>query len=249
MEDNYFILDCGGLLIRYSFLYSETVSLFHGFLSEGTDGSGVDIRITKQYMEENRWLVDENEMSPAMLEFQTLMLATGNELLLHERALFHGPALFWKGRAWIFTAPSGTGKTTQILHWRKLLRRDTKIINGDKPLLVLRENGEVLVCSSPWRGKEKYGIKGLCAPLGGFILLKQGDHNEIEQLAVSDAVCPLFVEFISCPENAEQIRCQAEILQRILDTVPVWKLVNCGDKESAVLTMKTLTQYLEKSHE
>lgn len=250
MEENIYVLDCGGLPVRYSFLYPDTCSLFKGYLSEGTDcHTGIDIHVTEEFMEENRWLIKEGEESAALLEFQSLMLATGNELLMHERALFHGAALYWKGRAWIFTAPSGTGKTTQLRHWRKLLKKEMKIINGDKPLLAIQEDGNILVCSSPWRGKERYGLKGLSAPLGGIISLVQGDKNEIVRLSAEDAVVPLFVEFISYPENAEQIRCQAQILERILCAVPVWKLVNIGDESSATMTIQVLNQYMEKNNE
>lgn len=247
MKDKFYLLDCGGLFVRYSFICPETFLLFKGYLSEGTVvRSGIDIRVTKEFMEENRWLVNEDEKSAAFLEFQSLMLATGNELLMHARALFHGAALYWKGRAWILTAPSGTGKTTQLRHWRKLLKKEMKIINGDKPLLVMREDGTVLVCSSPWRGKERYGQRGLCAPLGGIILLEQGDHNEIMRLAAADAVIPLFTEFISYPENEEQILCQAKILDQILHKVPVWKLVNLGDEDSAAMALEALKHYLEE---
>jgi len=247
MKDKYYSLDCGGLFVRYSFICPETFLLFKGYLSEGAAvDSGIDIRITKEFMEENRWLVGEDEKSDAFLEFQSLMLATGNELLMRDRALFHGAALCWKGRAWILTAPSGTGKTTQLRHWRKLLKREMKIINGDKPLLVMQDDRTVLACSSPWRGKERYGQRNLCAPLGGIILLEQGDHNEIMRLAADDAVIPLFTEFVSYPENEEQIRCQANILEQILRKVPVWKLVNLGDEESAALTLEVLKRYLEE---
>lgn len=247
MEENFFVLDCGGLPICYSFIYPETCSLFEGYLSKGTaDRKGIGIRVTDKFMEENRWLLNSDEESAALLEFQALMLVTGNELLIHNRALFHGAAFIWKGRAWIFTAPSGTGKTTQLRHSRKLLKKEMKIINGDKPLLVMREDGSVLVCSSPWRGKERYGQRGLCAPLGGIILLEQGDHNEVMRLAAADAVIPLFTEYISYPEKEEQILCQAKLLDQILHKVPVWKLVNLGDEDSAALALEALKHYLEE---
>ena len=55
--------------------------------------------------------------------------------------------------------------------------------------------------------------------------------------------------FRSYPENAEQIRQQGRILEQMLGYAPVWKLVNKGDMESAVLTRDTLSAYLEDGHE
>ena len=71
----------------------------------------------------------------------------------------------------------------------------------------------------------------------------------MERISMADAVLPLFTEFVSFPENEEQIRCQAEILTRMLDAVPVWKLTNLGDEASALLTQKTLSAYLEEKHD
>ena len=223
----------------------ETRKLFKNYLKENPKCSDyLEIELTPEYLEKNRWLVDENEKSSSFIEFQCLMLKTGNELLAHKRALFHGAALLWKEKPWIITAPSGTGKTTQLRHWRHLLKREVRIINGDKPFLECKKDGSVCVHSSPWKGKEKYGLDGLIAPLGGIILLEQGKENIIERLDVNKAVLPLYCEFISLPENDMQIRVQTEILNHILEAVPVWKLTNTGDEESAKLTINTLNSSL-----
>ncbi len=246
MDNKNYSLDCGGLSLRYSFIYPETRDLFKEYLTECPDPTAdCDIRITPEYMDENQWLVSEDETSLPFIEFQCLMLATGNALLSHKRALFHGAALLWKGCAWILTGPSGTGKTTQLRHWRNILKRDARIINGDKPLLVCREDGSVWVCSSPWRGKEKFGLYGQHAPLGGIILLRQGTENRIRRMDPGEAVLPLFTEFVSFPERTDQIIHQGEILKQILDAVPVWELVNLGDESSACLTLRTLESCLE----
>ena len=245
MVERLYVLDCGGFSLRYSFLYQETAELFGRYIMcDNNEAAYSVIRVTPKSLEESRWLVDEGEVSKPFLEFQTLMLATGNALLAHGRALFHGAALFWKERAWIITAPSGTGKTTQLRLWMKLLRGDAKLINGDKPILECRSDGTVWVWSSPWRGKEKMGKAGIGAPLGGIILLEQGQYNNIDRMKPSDAVIPLFVEFISIPEDAVQIRGQANILEQMLNSVPVWKLVNTGDDASAALTIRTICNYL-----
>lgn len=54
---------------------------------------------------------------------------------LHQRCVFHGATIEVGGRAYIFTAPSGTGKTTHIRMWRQVFGERVNIINGDKPML------------------------------------------------------------------------------------------------------------------
>ena len=238
-------LSCGDFALRYSFEHSDTKFFFGEYLETPAESVSVyDIHLTPKTIEEYRWLVADEEESLPFMEFQAMMIVTGNVLLTNRCALFHGAALLWKNHEWILTGPSGTGKTTQLLHWRRL-QRELKIINGDKPLLECRNNDSIWVFSSPWRGKEKYGRKGLNAPLGGIILLEQGNENLIERMNPEDAVLPLFTEFVSFPENEDQIKGQSQILQQILDNVPVWKLINLGDEESAILTQKTLADYLE----
>lgn len=245
MSKNY-RLECGTMQFSYRFLYPDTLRFFVPYMKE-TDEEGIpDFHLNNSYLEECRWLIDENEESLSFLEYQSLMIATGNELLKHDRCLFHSAALLWKEKAWLLCAPSGTGKTTQLRHWKTLLKKDVKVINGDKPLLECKEDGSVWVYSSPWKGKERYGIKGLKAPLGGIIYLKQDEDNHIQKMTIQETVKPLFSSFISYPETEEEILHQAEILKKILSAVPVWKLYNKGDLSSAKLTIDMLERYMEE---
>ena len=240
-------MNCVITLFTVPFL---TIIFFRDYINGPyNDINGVYINLSKDYLDENRWLISENEKSNAFLEYKCLMLATGNSLLEYNRAVFHSVAVLWKDYAWILTAPSGTGKTTQLRHWKKILGKDAVIINGDKPIIEVRNDNSVWVYSSPWRGKEHAGSPGIRAQLGGVILLQQGQVNDISRMTVQDAVMPLFAEFISYPENSEQIKKQAEILEHILQAVPVWKLVNVGDLESAQLTIETIQHYMEVTNE
>lgn len=243
MEKNIYEFQAGDFSVRYSLRYKGTLRYFDQYLRK-TDSLSSDIEVSDEYIDECNRLIFKNENKRSYQEFSALMVSTGNHLLAYQRALFHGAALLWNDQAWIFTAPSGTGKTTQLLHWNEILKDEMTIINGDKPLLECRDDGSVYVYSSPWRGKEKYGTPGIIAPLAGIILLQQGQQNIIQRMKPEDAVIPLFTEFVSYPQNTDQIKNQADILTRILNTVPVWKLINRGDQESALLTLNTVRNSL-----
>ncbi|MBP3871777.1 MAG: hypothetical protein J6E46_12480, partial [Faecalicoccus sp.] len=137
--------------------------------------------------------------------------------------------------------PSGTGKTTQYRLWRNI---DTtvRMINGDKPILENRNN-QIIAHSSPWNGKEKYGAAGISVPLKAIILLEQGIDNKIQHISGFDAVIPLFTQFIAYAYNTSILEKEAFFLDKMLDAVPVWKLMNKGDIDSAVLTHNTLEAY------
>ena len=88
--------------------------------------------------------------------------------------------LLFEGLGYLFTAPSGTGKSTHIRLWRQFLGEAGHIVNGDKPFLSVEE-GKVFVWGSPWAGKENWQ-KNRKAPLHGICLLKQGQKNKICRL-------------------------------------------------------------------
>ena len=84
------------------------------------------------YVEDDLWnlLSDvEKEESPGpWTEFYQLSGLVSRFLLKYNRCIFHGVAFLWKDQAWIITAPSGTGKTTQICLWQKLFGREIEIM-------------------------------------------------------------------------------------------------------------------------
>lgn len=183
---------------------------------------------------------DPETVQPKSVETMDLITKTCNVLLRYRRCLFHGTAFLWHGKAWIFTAPSGTGKTTQYLLWKLRYRDELTILNGDKPILEFRDDGTVWVRPSPWRGKECMGTMD-SAPLGGIIYLKQGTENVVERLDPSSAAIRLFLQFLillDVPQTVDRV-CTLET--ELIRACPVWELTNRGDDASAVLMHDTLT--------
>ena len=173
------------------------------------------------------------EFEDARLEFSELPARFSDVLLPHKRCVFHGTAFLFDGKAYIFTAPSGTGKTTQYVLWKLLLGKRIQMLNGDKPILEDREDG-IWVRPSPWTGKEGMGTPQ-SAPLGGLILLEQGRENRVERLSVRQAAVPIFSQFLFTAETEDLVRQTAALAGRLLQQTPVWKLTNRGDEASARL--------------
>ena len=138
--------------------------------------------------------------TPEQVEYLELGPRVCDALLPYGRILFHGAAILWRGRVWVFTANSGTGKTTQYMLWKLCFGSEIKILNGDKPLLEFRKGG-ILVHPSPWRGKEGLGSLD-AAPLGGIILLEQNEENRMRRLLPAEAAGPLLTqERGRCPRS------------------------------------------------
>lgn len=185
-------------------------------------------------------------MEPENSEKEFLWFAAkcGSALLPRNRMVFHGAAFLWRGKAWILTAPPGTGKTTQFLFWNLLYGDEVTILNGDKPVLSENGDGSFTVCPTPWRGKEFLG-SSLSAKLGGIIYLAQDRENSIRRLSEQEAVEPIFGQILFCAEGREDLDSACVMEEKLLRSVPVWFLKNRGDEASAALCHETLQKYEE----
>lgn len=146
--------------------------------------------------------------------------------------LFHGASVSYDGEAYLFGALSGTGKTTHIKLWMEHLGEKVQIVNGDKPLLRVRKDG-VDVCSTPWAGKEKMQ-RNCIVPLRAICLIQRGETNHIERVEAKDHM-NLVMQQIYIPRNVKALEETLTLLDRVLQTVPVY-LLHCNISEDAVRT-------------
>ncbi|MCF0116296.1 MAG: hypothetical protein HUJ56_13175, partial [Erysipelotrichaceae bacterium] len=82
------------------------------------------------------------------------------------------------GVGYLFTAKSGTGKTTHIMNWLKQYP-DTIVINGDKPILRL-VGDSIIGYGTPWCGKEQLN-SNRAVKLKAIISLNRAEENSIER--------------------------------------------------------------------
>ena len=102
----------------------------------------------------------------ARCESDSLITSICDRMPFYDMFLMHAAVVAVDGVAYIFTAPSGTGKTTHTMLWKKHFGDRAVIVNGDKPLIRL-QGGKVYVCSTPWKGKEELGLgPGRCSRWG-----------------------------------------------------------------------------------
>lgn len=225
--------------VRFAFLDPRTRQLFKFWLKP-VDGASYDVMATPELLERVRPYMPENSQE-YYIEYKALIGPTSEFLLQYRCCIFHAVAFLWNGRAWLLTAPSGTGKSTQFLNWRRLYPGEITMICGDMPLLEQKEDGSIWVHATNWNGKESVG--SFCsAPLGGIILLEQGKENRMEALSVREAIAPLLRQFAAFFDTEEKIHTICELLDRMLSCYPVWKMVNLGNDASTELLRRTLVE-------
>lgn len=133
----------------------------------------IAIAVTQRDIDHEREIGTPGEWSDSYLETLVVLRAIAQKGPALGRILFHGATIEYGGRAYIFTAPSGTGKSTHIRMWRKVFGDKVDIINGDKPLLRIDEgSGEVRAYGTPWAGKENWQ-RNVSAPLAAICVVSR----------------------------------------------------------------------------
>lgn len=90
----------------------------------------------------------------------------------------HASVIGMDGFSYIFTAPSGYGKSTHAHIWQKVFGEKAKIINGDNPIIRKLEDGKFYAFGTPFGGKANEQVN-IGLPLKGLCFLQHCDKNII----------------------------------------------------------------------
>ena len=212
-----FTVSLAGVNIGISSVYDTVYNMCGGYLTENsadftvkTDAFDIDFEREKAENEakaEGRSYVD---FPNGYLETLAVYRKIAVKLLDHGVFLMHGVALGLEGKAYLFTAPSGVGKTTHSRFWCDAYP-GAFIINGDKPLIKVTEDG-VYVCGTPWAGKEGQNTN-VIMPLKAVCFLFRGKENEIKEVDFG-SVFPLMIGQTYRPENAEDMQKTLELIKK-----------------------------------
>ena len=153
-------------------------------------------------------------------------------LIKNNAMMLHASVVEYKGKGILFTAPSGTGKSTQASLWEEKL--GAEIINGDRAIIRKLHNYEVF--GSPLAGSSNI-YKNKKVPLRCIVILRQAKFNKIKKISMREAYICLISEFSISPWNREVIDEQSKWVLQLIKEVPVYML-ECLPNEDAVKILK-----------
>lgn len=157
---------------------------------------------------------------------------------LHGKYALHSASNYYQEKAWLYSASSGTGKTTHVKLWEKLYA--VPVLNGDLNLLGM-EKDEVFVYGIPWCGTSGvYTTKKY--PLGGIILLKRGTENRVCKLPQDERQLYTAQRMISPVWTEKQVDDSLLFAEKLSDRIPIRRLY-CTQEPSAAAVMK---EYIDK---
>lgn len=157
---------------------------------------------------------------------------------LHGKYALHSASNYYQEKAWLYSASSGTGKTTHVKLWEKLYA--VPVLNGDLNLLGM-EKDEVFVYGIPWCGTSGvYTTKKY--PLGGIILLKRGTENRVCKLPQDERQLYTAQRMISPAWTEKQVDDSLLFAEKLSNRIPIRQLY-CTQEPSAAAVMK---EYIDK---
>ncbi len=222
------VYSIAGIPISVEFKYSYTQKMFSKYEYFGSEVPKVEICVSDTELQ-NELLLMPNE-PPFYVENLAILRKVIKVLLFDYKAmLFHGSAVKVNGNAYVFTAPSGTGKSTHTSLLKEYLGDKLTYINDDKPILKI-ENDSVVVYGSPWNGKHCLG-ENISAPLKAVCLIVRSEKNFVEKVNSVNFLKFLFEQSMGFEdeETAEKV---LEILSVIIDKTEFYK-VHCNKDISA----------------
>ncbi|MDD6734972.1 MAG: hypothetical protein PUE13_01515 [Clostridiales bacterium] len=155
--------------------------------------------------------------------------------------MLHSSAVLTDGRAYLFSASSGVGKSTHTRLWQKLLGSDrAKILNDDKPAIRISEDGGIYACGTPWSGDSDLNIN-IKAPIAGICFLEQGEKNKIARVNGGSVISQMLNQTIRPYEEAGMDLLLKHI-DKVLNKVPMYKMRCNMSEEAAVMSYREMSK-------
>ena len=174
--------------------------------------------------------------SDELLEETAVYRKIGEKMPDYDTVIFHGSAIAVDGQGYLFTAKSGTGKSTHTKLWRKLLSEKATMINDDKPLIHIGET--VTIYGTPYNGKHRLG-NNIAVPLKAICILKRSTKNHIKKISKMDAYAMLLQQ-VYRPQDIKQMKKTINLIDKMTEKIKFYQLECNMDISAAELSYKTM---------
>ena len=227
-------MDCllGGFIVRlnnyYKFTEKQCQDYKYTIQPPKTD---IAFDVTVDEITEKRVMLQTN-LSYSYLENMIFHFKLAEWLPTHNAFVLHSAVFDVEGTGIALAAHSGTGKTTHMLLWQKLLGKRLKIVNGDKPIVrFFADEPEIpYAYGTPWNGKEHLGCN-MRTPLRHIAFIERSEHNSCEQIAPEDAVNLIFNQ-VYMPKEPFAAAKTIELINRLISCCKLWK-ISCNMEPEA----------------
>ena len=115
---------------------------------------------------------------------------------------------------------------------------NARVLNGDKPLYRVEEDGSITAFGTPWNGKENWG-ENISAPLAAVCFIERGETNSIRRATEEDAIGRLMHQlYLRGTRNS--VNRQLILMDSLIRAVPYYVLACNISDEAAQLSWSTM---------
>ena len=221
--------------------YEYSLKYCKDYLTDDPADFCVEIK-QEDILDEFKWQEAQNDgnRSDAYIESLALYRKICTQLALRNTVLIHGSSLMKDGNAFLFCAPSGTGKSTHTRLWREVYGSDVVMINDDKPLVRVSKDGSPMIYGTPWNGKHHIGAP-ISAPLRNICFLERSENNSIYPVNKIDAFQRL-LQFTFRPDSPLEMSSVLGTIDQTVQFADFWQLKCNMDPQAAVISCEGMTR-------
>ena len=239
-------MEIAGHTGRVTSLFDSTPHQFSRYLTDRVPEFSVTVReadLPFEQAELDREALEEGfrrrVFTAPFLERAAIQRKFAEYLILHDTLLVHGSTVAVDGKAYLFAARSGTGKSTHTRLWMAAFGGRTLMVNDDKPFLEITD-AAVLAHGSPWSGK--HGLDtNTCVPLAGICLLERGVENVIRRVSPLELL-PMLLHESYCPRDPGQHDRYRALVEELARRVPLWRMDCNREPEAAQVAHNAMSQ-------
>ena len=240
-----FNIQIAGRTVTVRAMFDSTKEFCRDYLCDGKADFSVETNMTDIAFEREKSAREDaleglpvRDYSDKYLETIAVQRKIMEHLFEYDTLLFHGSVVAVDGQSYLFTAKSGTGKSTHTRLWREVFGDRAVMVNDDKPVLKITEGG-VLACGTPWNGKHWLG-ENICVPLKAICILERGKENRIRAIPAKEALLMLMQQS-NRPRQAALMPKYMELIDALARKTKFYRMACNMDPEAARLAYETMS--------
>ena len=241
-----FTIKLAGKVVEIHCMFPTTKAYCGAYLSEETPDFSITITPEDLAFEREKSIreaqlegIPVQNFKNAHLETIAVQRKITECLFERDTLLFHGSVVAVDGQAYLFTAKSGTGKSTHTRFWRETFGDRAVMVNDDKPFLQITDDG-VLACGSPWNGKHGLG-NNIRVPLKAICILERGEENQIQPISGKEATMVLFQQS-NRPMDPRKLPLYLDLIDRLSRQTSLYRMYCNLDPKAAQIAFDTMSK-------
>ena len=235
-DRTHFCVNIAGLEAEIHTVYESTYFFCQEYLSDGVplikvevtqddiqqeidEGKGNFFTCVEYDGKQKKHVNVEKTVKESRIETAVVYRKLIEAALVYNIIFMHGAVISVHNKGIMFTAPSGTGKTTHMMKWLQNLD-EAFVVNGDKPLVKIQDN-EITAYGTPWCGKEKLATNTM-VPLKSVVLMERSEENHIEEISFGKAY-PFLLQQTYIPHDPDKAKKTLALLANLKNQVRIYR--------------------------